>query len=87
MNDLQHIRSMAEMIIQKVDSLEGQKTEPQCGLITPKFKVGDRVSNHGTGDRSCAGWLRVAQCGCLHPLSFQRRRLQRLASTFSRRDL
>jgi hypothetical protein len=38
MNDLQHIRSMAEMIIQKVDAIDGTKT-PES-----KFKVGDRVN-------------------------------------------
>jgi hypothetical protein len=42
MNDLQHIRSMAEMIIQKVDALDGTKT-PEPKVAGPKFKVGDSV--------------------------------------------
>jgi transcription antitermination factor NusG len=47
MNDLQHIRSMAEMIIQKVDALDGTKT-PEPKVAEPKFKVGDSVYfSHG----------------------------------------
>jgi len=40
MNELKQIRSMAEMIIEKVSALEG--ANPECNPV-PKFKVGDRV--------------------------------------------
>jgi hypothetical protein len=40
MNELQQIRSMAEMILEKVTALEGAK--PECKPV-PKFRVGDRV--------------------------------------------
>jgi hypothetical protein len=42
MSDLQHIRSMAEMIIQKVDALDSTKT-PEPKVSEHKFKVGDSV--------------------------------------------
>lgn len=38
MNNLQHIRSMAEMILKQVDELENKPD------VKPKFKVGDRVN-------------------------------------------
>ena len=40
MNELKQIRSMAEMILEKVTALEGAKSEFKP---VPKFKVGDRV--------------------------------------------
>ena len=40
MNELKQIRTMAEMILEKVSALEGAK--PECKPV-PKFKVGDRV--------------------------------------------
>ena len=52
MNELKQIRSMAEMILQKVDALEGATSFPQNGfrefvpevnVWMPKFKVGDTV--------------------------------------------
>jgi hypothetical protein len=51
MNELKQIRSMAEMILEKVNALEGSKTFPQNGFreFVPevknesKFAIGDRV--------------------------------------------
>ena len=45
MNELKQIRTMAEMILEKVDALEGATPRPQNGFseFGPKFKVGDRV--------------------------------------------
>ena len=41
MNELKQIRTMAELILEKVSALEGAK--PEVKVKTPKFKVGDRV--------------------------------------------
>jgi hypothetical protein len=52
MNELKQIRSMAEMILEKVDALEGAKPFPQNGfrefvpevnVWMPKFAIGDTV--------------------------------------------
>ena len=47
MNNLQHIRSMAEMILKQVDELEGEPlvavNTPTPAKPYPKFSVGDRV--------------------------------------------
>ena len=55
MNELKQIRTMAEMIIEKVDALAGAKPFPQNGFreFVPesKFKVGDRVVYQSSGEQ------------------------------------
>ena len=66
MNNLQHIRSMAEMILKQLDELEGKQSPDKFfkemetwtsgisipgNVAKPKFKIGDRViKTTGTSD-------------------------------------